>query len=100
MRVETLGPEIVVPRVRGRFGRPYLYAETTPSTQRMLGAEQSEGAVAVAEEQTEGRGRLGRSWASPPHTSILCSLLLEPPVETPRLPELSILGGEACAEAI
>lgn len=100
MWVETLGPEIVVPRLRGRFGRPYLYAETTPSTQRMLGPEHSEGAVAVAEEQTEGRGRLGRTWASPPRASILCSLLLEPPVETPRLPELSVLAGEACADTI
>jgi BirA family transcriptional regulator, biotin operon repressor / biotin---[acetyl-CoA-carboxylase] ligase len=100
MRVETLGPENVVPRLRGRFGRPYLYAETTRSTQRMLGPEHGEGAVAVAEEQTEGRGRLGRAWASPPRASILCSLLLEPPVETARLPELSVLAGEACGEAI
>jgi BirA family transcriptional regulator, biotin operon repressor / biotin---[acetyl-CoA-carboxylase] ligase len=100
MWVETLGPEIVVPRLRGRFGRPYLYAETTASTQRMLGPEHSEGAVAVAEEQTEGRGRLGRTWSSPPRASILCSLLLEPPVETPRLPELSLLAGEACAGTI
>jgi BirA family biotin operon repressor/biotin-[acetyl-CoA-carboxylase] ligase len=100
MGVQTLGPEIVVPRLRGRFGHPYLYAEKTASTQRMLGPEHSEGAVAVAEEQTEGRGRLGRAWASPPGVNILCSLLLEPAVETPRLPELSVVAGEACADAI
>jgi BirA family biotin operon repressor/biotin-[acetyl-CoA-carboxylase] ligase len=98
--VVTLSPEIVVPRLRGRFGRPYLYAETTASTQRMLGLEHAEGAVAVAEGQTEGRGRLGRSWESPPHVSILCSLVLEPAVETARLPELSVVAGRACAEAI
>jgi BirA family transcriptional regulator, biotin operon repressor / biotin---[acetyl-CoA-carboxylase] ligase len=98
--VETLGPEIVVPRLRGRFGYPYLYAETTTSTQHMLGPELREGAVAVAEEQTEGRGRLGRTWTSPPGVNLLCSLLLEPQVETARLPELSILAGEACADAI
>jgi BirA family biotin operon repressor/biotin-[acetyl-CoA-carboxylase] ligase len=66
----------------------------------MLGPEHSEGAVAVAEEQTEGRGRLGRRWFSPPGVSVLCSVLLEPPVETQRLPELSLVAGEACAEAI
>jgi BirA family transcriptional regulator, biotin operon repressor / biotin---[acetyl-CoA-carboxylase] ligase len=98
--VEPLSPEIVVPRLHGRFGHPYLYAETTPSTQRMLGPEHGEGTVAVAEEQTEGRGRLGRSWLSPPGTNILCSLLLEPPVELPRLPELSVVAGQACAETI
>ena len=98
--MDTLAAENVVPRLRGRFGRPYLYAETCPSTQRLLGPEQAEGAVAVAEEQTEGRGRLGRTWVSPPGVSILCSVLLEPAVETPRLPELTVVAGEACAEAI
>jgi BirA family biotin operon repressor/biotin-[acetyl-CoA-carboxylase] ligase len=98
--MDTLAAENVVPRLRGRFGHPYLYVETCPSTQRLLGPEQIEGAVAVAEEQTEGRGRLGRTWVSPPSVSILCSVLLEPPVETARLPELSVVAGEACAEAI
>jgi BirA family biotin operon repressor/biotin-[acetyl-CoA-carboxylase] ligase len=96
----SLSPEFVVPGLRGRFGHPYLYVEVCPSTQRLLGDELSEGAVAVAEEQTEGRGRLGRRWISPPRVSILCSILLEPPVPTPQLPELSIVAGEACAEAI
>jgi BirA family transcriptional regulator, biotin operon repressor / biotin---[acetyl-CoA-carboxylase] ligase len=100
MGVETLGPEIVVPRLRGRFGNPYLYAETASSTQHMFGADHHEGAVAVADEQTQGRGRLGRTWASPPGVNVYCSVLLEPAVETPRLPELSIVAGEACAEAI
>ena len=96
----SLAPEFVVPRLRGRFGRPYLYVETCPSTQRLFGPEHSEGALAVAEEQTEGRGRLGRHWHSPPGVSVLCSILLEPSVETQRLPELSLVAGEAAAQAI
>ena len=96
----SLAPEFVVPRLHGRFGRPYLYVETCPSTQRLFGPEHSEGALAVAEEQTEGRGRLGRHWHSPPGVSVLCSILLEPSVETQRLPELSLVAGEAAAEAI
>jgi len=95
-----LSAELVVPRLRGRFGRPYLYVEVCSSTQRLLGPEHSEGAIAVTEEQTEGRGRLGRRWLSPPGVSVLCSVLLEPPVETQRLPELSLVAGQACAEAI
>jgi BirA family transcriptional regulator, biotin operon repressor / biotin---[acetyl-CoA-carboxylase] ligase len=96
----SLLPESVTPRLRGRFGQPYLYVETCPSTQRLFGEEHSEGAVAVTEEQTEGRGRLGRRWHSPPGVSLLFSILLEPPVATPRLPELSLVAGEACAGAI
>jgi len=96
----SLRPESVVPRLRGRFGRPYLYVEVTPSTQRLLGEDHHEGAVAVTEEQTEGRGRFGRRWHSPPGVSLLFSILLEPSVETARLPELSLVAGEACAGAI
>jgi BirA family biotin operon repressor/biotin-[acetyl-CoA-carboxylase] ligase len=98
--VDSLARDVVVPRLRGRFGHDYTYAASTPSTQRLLGPERTEGAVAVAEEQTEGRGRLGRSWISPPGVSILCSIVLTPPVDSQRLPELTLVAGEACAEAI
>jgi BirA family biotin operon repressor/biotin-[acetyl-CoA-carboxylase] ligase len=96
----SLSAESVVPRLLGRFGRPYTHVEVCPSTQRLLGDELAEGAVAVAEEQTEGRGRLGRQWLSPPGTSLLVSILLRPPVESRALPELSVVAGRACAEAI
>jgi BirA family biotin operon repressor/biotin-[acetyl-CoA-carboxylase] ligase len=96
----SLRAEDVVPRLRGRFGRDYRYVERTSSTQRLLGADDPEGAVAVADEQTEGRGRLGRTWLAPAGTSLLCSLLLRPEVEPARLPELSVVAGRACAEAI
>lgn len=86
--------------MRGRFGRPYLYSEVTPSTQRLLDETHSEGAVALTEEQTEGRGRLGRRWHSPTGVSLLFSILLEPEVDTPRLPELSLVAGQAVAAAI
>jgi BirA family transcriptional regulator, biotin operon repressor / biotin---[acetyl-CoA-carboxylase] ligase len=96
----SLKPETVVPRLRGRFGKPYVFVEACASTQKLLGDEHSEGAVALTEEQTEGRGRLGRRWLSPPRVSLLFSLLLEPQVETARLPELTLVAGQACAEAI
>jgi BirA family transcriptional regulator, biotin operon repressor / biotin---[acetyl-CoA-carboxylase] ligase len=96
---DSLEPDVVQPRLRGRFGRDYRYAERTASTQRLLD-DAAEGAVAVAEEQTEGRGRLGRSWHARPGTSVLVSVLLEPPVAAARLPELTLVAGAACAEAI
>jgi len=95
-----LAPDAVQPRLSGRFGSVYRYAELTPSTQRMLQADDPEGAVAVAEEQSEGRGRLGRSWHAPAGTSILVSILLRPAIDPPRLPELSLVAGGAVAEAI
>jgi BirA family biotin operon repressor/biotin-[acetyl-CoA-carboxylase] ligase len=95
-----LTPENVVPKLRGRLGRPYRFVERTASTQRLLGADDPEGAVAVADEQTEGRGRLGRQWLAPAGTSLLVSVLLRPDVKPARLPELSLVAGRACAEAI
>lgn len=98
--MDSLARDVVVPRLRGRFGHDYTYSESTRSTQRLLGPERAEGAVAVAEEQTEGRGRLGRSWVSPPGVSILCSIVLTPAVDSPRLPELTEVAAEACVDAI
>jgi BirA family biotin operon repressor/biotin-[acetyl-CoA-carboxylase] ligase len=97
---DSLAPDRVEPRLRGRFGRPYRYAEICSSTQRLLDEGDPEGTVAVAEEQTEGRGRLGRSWHAPAKTSLLFSVLLEPPVPPPRLPELSVVAGRAVADAV
>lgn len=97
---DSLAPERVLPLLRGRFGSVYRYAESTTSTQRMLGPGDLEGTVAVADEQTEGRGRLGRSWHAPAGTALLFSTLLIPAVDPSRLPELSLVAGAAVAEAI
>jgi BirA family biotin operon repressor/biotin-[acetyl-CoA-carboxylase] ligase len=58
-----------------------------------------EGALAVADFQTAGRGRLGRTWEAPPGTAILCSLLLKPPPER-NAPELSLVTGVAVADTL
>ena len=98
--VGTLRPEDVVPRLRGRFGRPYVFVEKCESTQRLLTSEEPEGAVVATDHQTEGRGRLGRRWIAPPATSVLCSIALIPRVPSERLAELSLVAGRACAAAL
>ena len=97
---QSLAPAVVVPLFRGRFGRPYRYVERCASTQRLLKASDPEGTVACTEEQTEGRGRLGRSWHAPARTSILVSVLLQPRVGESRLPELCLVASRAVADAI
>lgn len=59
-----------------------------------------EGLVHVAMEQTAGRGRLDRSWVSPPGASISMSLLLRPRPEFPQWGWLSILAGMAVSSAL
>jgi BirA family transcriptional regulator, biotin operon repressor / biotin---[acetyl-CoA-carboxylase] ligase len=91
--------EALAARLRGRFGQPLLYEAECESTQLLLlGSDLPEGAVAVADHQTGGRGRLGRRWEEPAGTALLCSVLLRPPSDR-RLPELSLVAALAAAEA-
>jgi BirA family biotin operon repressor/biotin-[acetyl-CoA-carboxylase] ligase len=96
---DALTSETVTPLLRGRFGRPYLYRDTCESSQRLLDASLDEGAVAVCDEQAQGRGRLGRGWEAPAGTAILCSTVLRPPAGH-DLPELSLVAGVAVAETV
>ncbi len=65
----------------------------------MLDSSQPEGAVAVADEQTAGRGRMGRRWEAPAGSSILVSVLLRPPPER-RAAELTLVAGVATAAVV
>jgi BirA family biotin operon repressor/biotin-[acetyl-CoA-carboxylase] ligase len=91
---DSLAPDCVEPLLTGGFGQPYLYRESCESTQGLLAGEHPEGTVAACDEQTAGRGRLGRGWTAPPRSSVLMSILLRPPADRP-LPELSLVGGVA-----
>jgi BirA family biotin operon repressor/biotin-[acetyl-CoA-carboxylase] ligase len=96
----ALAPELVLPRLRGSFGRPYLYAAEAPSTQRMPPPDAPHGTVALAEHQTEGRGRLGRVWVDEPGTGLAFSTVLRPPSPVARWPELTLVAARAVAGAI
>ncbi len=75
-----------------------------PSTQAVAFdlAEQGapDGAAVVADHQTAGRGRRGRSWHDVPGASLLVSILVRPRLEAARLPLLSYAAGLAVADAL
>jgi BirA family biotin operon repressor/biotin-[acetyl-CoA-carboxylase] ligase len=58
------------------------------------------GTVVVADEQTAGRGRMGRRWVSPPGKNLYVSLLLRPSVPTVDAPRLALVAGVAIADAV
>jgi BirA family transcriptional regulator, biotin operon repressor / biotin---[acetyl-CoA-carboxylase] ligase len=66
----------------GPFGSRVLYFPTTGSTNDVLADEAArgapEGTVVVADAQTRGRGRSGRTWFSPPSAGLYVSVLLRP----------------------
>ncbi len=59
-----------------------------------------EGTVVWADHQTQGRGRLGRTWTDEPGSALLISLILRPAAPVPQLPQISLLAGAALAEAV
>lgn len=96
---DSLEPTVVEPLLRGTWGHTYRFAAQCDSSQAMLGPDDPEGAVAVCDEQTAGRGRLGRSWEVPAGAGVLVSVLLRPPSDR-AIPELSLVGGVAVALAV
>jgi BirA family biotin operon repressor/biotin-[acetyl-CoA-carboxylase] ligase len=59
-----------------------------------------EGTVVVADEQTAGRGRLGRRWVAPAGTCLLCSILFRPNLPPAQIQWLTMLCALAAADAI
>jgi BirA family biotin operon repressor/biotin-[acetyl-CoA-carboxylase] ligase len=84
--------------------REVRVVEETGSTNADLLAEAQagarEGLVLVAEEQTAGRGRMGRRWISPPRRALTFSVLLRPAVPAGLLGWVPLLAGVAVASAL
>ncbi|CCF84596.1 biotin--[acetyl-CoA-carboxylase] ligase [Nitrolancea hollandica] len=78
--------------------------ETVGSTMEIAAGHAVRGApaglVVIAEEQTTGRGRLGRVWLAPPGTSLLLTALFRPSLEAARSSELSRLIAQRAGDAI
>jgi BirA family biotin operon repressor/biotin-[acetyl-CoA-carboxylase] ligase len=68
---------------------------SAPSTMDVAQADGSDGLLVIADEQTAGRGRRGRTWSSPPGAGLYFSLLLRPPISAPLkgLPSARESGG-------
>ncbi len=58
------------------------------------------GSVLVADHQSAGRGRMGRTWTAPPGTSIAMSVLVRPSVPVDRWTWLPLLAGLAVSDGI
>lgn len=85
--------------VTERFGEPRLDVESCESTQLLVDTSLPEGAIVVADHQSAGRGRLGRTWEAPPGKALLVSVLLGPPAER-NAPEISLVAGVAVADTL
>jgi len=87
-----------------RLGTKFHYFEEIDSTnsyaRRLADAGAPEGEVVIAERQSEGRGRLGRSWVSPPFSNLYCSLVLRPALAPAHAPQITLMAAVALADTI
>ena len=93
-----------VRRALPEFFSPLEVAASVPTTMAraaaLAAAGAPEGATVVAEEQTEGRGRLGRAWVAPPGSSLLLSVVLRPPLGREAVWLVVAAAGVALAGAV
>jgi BirA family biotin operon repressor/biotin-[acetyl-CoA-carboxylase] ligase len=86
------------------IGRRIVTLRQTDSTNteafRLAEEGAAEGTVVIADEQSSGKGRLGRTWISPPGANLYCSVILRPPVRPYEAPQLTFLSAVAVARAI
>lgn len=88
----------------GWIGSQVYFAEEVDSTntwgKRLAEEGAPHGTLVVADEQTQGRGRRGRSWQSPKGTNISMTLILRPDLEPARASMLTIVMGLSVAQGL
>jgi BirA family transcriptional regulator, biotin operon repressor / biotin---[acetyl-CoA-carboxylase] ligase len=92
-------------QLQTRFlGKPLHFFATIDSTNtyaaRLAREGAFEGTVIIADSQSGGKGRLGRSWVSPPGVNLYLSAILRPPVPAATVPQLNLLAAVAVADTI
>lgn len=86
------------------IGQKIVHKETTPSTQiiaHQLAQENADhGTIVIANEQTEGKGRMGRSYYSTNKKGIWMSIILRPPILPYQAPQFTLLTATVLADVI
>jgi BirA family biotin operon repressor/biotin-[acetyl-CoA-carboxylase] ligase len=90
---------------RGKLiGRDILFFPEIDSTNReahdLAGKEGLEGTVVIADSQSRGKGRWGKSWESPPGSNLYLSIILRPRIPPSAAPQITLLAGIAAARAL
>ncbi len=94
---EGIGTEIFGRRDIAYFGE---LDSTNRKAKEMAAEGAPEGTLVVAEEQSRGRGRIGRSWYSPAREGIYMSLILRPKLPPNEAPKITLVTGVSVAEAL
>jgi len=103
--LKALNPDEIRNRLESRrLAKKIHYFSEIDSTNRFAfkraqeGGE--EGEVVIAESQTDGKGRMGRNWFSPPSLNLYLSVILKPKLPPADTPQLTLMAAVALAETV
>lgn len=104
-RPDAVTPEEIMPGLATRaFGRQIEYRASVGSTndlaKQLARAGAPEGLLVIADEQSAGKGRLGRNWTTPRGSALAMSLLLRPALPPYEAPRITLVAAVAAAEAV
>ena len=87
-----------------RIGTDFYYFLELDSTnnfaRRLAEQATSAGTIVIAERQTQGRGRAGRSWISPPYMNLYLSIVLRPELPPAEAPQITLMAAVALADTV
>lgn len=95
-----LHPALITPHTQ-LIGKNVLFFNTLPSTNKTAKEnDMPAGTVVIADEQTAGKGRMGKDWVSAKGTGIWMSVAVRPCTQLERIMQLSLMAGLAVCEAL
>jgi len=91
LRAEHIGREIIT----------YSSVDSTnDAAKRLIGESDKEGTVILADGQTQGKGRQGRTWHSEENVGIYLSIVLKPSLRPEQISQITLVAGVALAQTI
>ncbi|HEX9880718.1 MAG TPA: biotin--[acetyl-CoA-carboxylase] ligase, partial [Candidatus Binatia bacterium] len=105
MLIPSLSPDAIQKALTSqRLGKNIHWFETVNSTNVQAHALARQGApegdLVIAEEQTHGKGRLGRNWSSPSRLNLYLSLILRPNLPPAHAPQITLMAAVAVADTV
>jgi BirA family biotin operon repressor/biotin-[acetyl-CoA-carboxylase] ligase len=93
-------PELGENQIGGKLIHYFCTGSTNDVALRLAAQGAPHGTVVVAEEQTAGRGRMGRKWFSEKSSGIYCSVILRPPLSPALAPVLTLMAGVSACQTL
>ena len=101
---DLLNPQNIYRNLKTKFiGKNARHFETIDSTNdyaKKIGNELRDGSVIISEEQTKGKGRLGRVWESKAGEGIWMSIILKPNIIPNKAPFITLIAGASIVKAL